>query len=415
MDQLNLEEKLVYGTLVSTYPLFFLGGLYLSGPAVCWLLLGLYTVRVYFKQAGSPGWLGWAWLAAALALLVTLFVGHANQESGLITTLKSAVGWAKGWALFAIALVAGYTLDIRRQVLSRSAYWIGVHTLVFCVLSVLAVPLGMDYLYTSPLKVLGGAGTQFFEVAFFGINPETGLPRWRFFTPWAPAAALLAATFLVMVWPLDNPRHKWVAVTGFFAMALLCQSRMGWVVLPTLLLLLASRKLMLSHHSWLAAGAFLGAFLFVGAQLFDFVLQIYADIRSARPDSTRVRSMLAELAIQRWQNEAFWFGHGTVENGPALVANMPIGSHHTWLGLLFVKGLAGALIFAAALTATLIALMRYYNNHTIWPALCMMLPIGFYTFTENLEILAYLLWPAFLFVGITLRDAKNTNNGERHA
>ena len=37
----------------------------------------------------------------------------------------------------------------------------------------------------------------------------------------------------------------------------------------------------------------------------------------------------------RIEIDAFWFGHGTVAPGPHLVEYMPIGSHHTWFGLLF--------------------------------------------------------------------------------
>ena len=39
-------------------------------------------------------------------------------------------------------------------------------------------------------------------------------------------------------------------------------------------------------------------------------------------------------------SDLIW-GHGTVERGPHIVEYMPIGSHHTWNGLLFVKGMVG--------------------------------------------------------------------------
>jgi hypothetical protein len=48
--------------------------------------------------------------------------------------------------------------------------------------------------------------------------------------------------------------------------------------------------------------------------------------------------LLGEIAQQRWRHEAFWFGHGMVERGPHLVEYMPIGSHHSWYGLLLSKG-----------------------------------------------------------------------------
>ena len=47
-------------------------------------------------------------------------------------------------------------------------------------------------LYVSPLQAVGGPGPEFFAVELYGIEPETGVARWRFFAPWAPAAGLLS-------------------------------------------------------------------------------------------------------------------------------------------------------------------------------------------------------------------------------
>ena len=65
----------------------------------------------------------------------------------------------------------------------------------------------------------------------------------------------------------------------------------------------------------------------------------FADrVNGMRAGSNRVRGALNDMAFDRWWTEAKVWGHGIVEKGPHHVEGMPIGSHHTWLGLLFVKG-----------------------------------------------------------------------------
>ena len=123
-----------------------------------------------------------------------------------------------------------------------------------------------------------------------------------------------------------------------------------------------------------------------------------------RADSSRVRAALGRIAIHRWESEAYWFGHGIVENGPHLVEYMPIGSHHSWYGLLFVKGLLGAIALAVPLAVTsLVLLARSLRSDTAQVGLSMVLTLVLYSFGENLEILAYLYWPALVIIGVALR------------
>jgi hypothetical protein len=103
--------------------------------------------------------------------------------------------------------------------------------------------------------------------------------------------------------------------------------------------------------------------------------------------------------------EAPNFGHGIVERGPHLVEYMPIGSHHTWNGLLFVKGLTGFVALAAAMVATTIELIvKSQSSRTARSALGVMIVLWLYSFGENLEILAYLFWPGMVVVGAAMRQ-----------
>ena len=130
--------------------------------------------------------------------------------------------------------------------------------------------------------------------------------------------------------------------------------------------------------------------------------------RAARADSTRVREALARIAVDRWSTDAPVWGHGIVERGPHLVEFMPIGSHHSWYGLLFVKGIVGALALAIPLIYSLVELV-WWSGRLVAArtGLAMVLLLLLYTFGENLEILAYLIWPALIVIGIAHRDIRS--------
>ncbi len=124
------------------------------------------------------------------------------------------------------------------------------------------------------------------------------------------------------------------------------------------------------------------------------------DFSSARADSSRVRAALGRIAIERWQNEAYWFGHAVVQRGPHLVEYMPIGSHHSWYGLLFIKGITGFFALAIPLTASFIYLLiKAHKNSESRIGLAMITILILYSFGENLEILSYLYWPALILIG----------------
>ena len=157
--------------------------------------------------------------------------------------------------------------------------------------------------------------------------------------------------------------------------------------------------------TWFMAAPVLLLIGLFGTELLALFDQLMSDFSSARADSSRVRAALGRIALDRWETEAFWFGHGVVENGPHLVEYMPIGSHHSWYGLLFVKGLTGAVALAVPLALTggiLFWRARLGGLHRT--ALAMVLVLARYSFGENLEILAYLYWPALIVIGKALAE-----------
>jgi hypothetical protein len=132
--------------------------------------------------------------------------------------------------------------------------------------------------------------------------------------------------------------------------------------------------------------------------------------KEARADSTRVREALKRIAADRWENDAFWWGHATVQPGPHLVEYMPIGTHHTWWGLLFVKGVVGFVGFLVPFVVHgLRVLADAVQNRRARLPLGLYLTLTMMTFGENIEIQVYLLWPVLVTLGIHLREMASEN------
>jgi hypothetical protein len=189
------------------------------------------------------------------------------------------------------------------------------------------------------------------------------------------------------------------------------KSRMAMLFLvffPPVLWLLAR----LARPGLHAAGALLSLTASVTAErVIGEINDGVAAFRSARADSTRVREALGRIAVDRWWDEAPVWGHGVVERGPHHVEFMPIGSHHTWFGLLFVKGAVGVIALALPLAWTFCEMVVLAQTDRLGRlGLSMTLMLVFYSAGENLEILAYLFWPGLLVLGSAFRAART--NGQ---
>ena len=85
---------------------------------------------------------------------------------------------------------------------------------------------------------------------------------------------------------------------------------------------------------------------------------------------------------------------------------MPIGSHHTWYGLLYVKGVVGVAALALPLLWTFIEMLVLSESSALGRVgLSVVFLLVFYSGGENLEILSYLFWPALLLLGAAHREA----------
>lgn len=410
----NPAEWLVYKTLTWTWVFYAVGALYVVGPVLAWGLAGLALLSMYLGPAirsdiratGPVPSVVWVWIAGMLVMLVALWLGHLEWGLGLKKTIKSSIGWAKGWALLALFPLVGAVLPIRREVIVRAQCVVGFWTLVLAPVMLLAPYVGLpSRIYTSPIQAVGGPGPEYFTVFLFTFDPATWTPRWQFYAPWSPFAALLGVVMLLFAFEEKDSRWRWSGIAAGVLMVLASKSRMGLVGLVFCTLGPRMMPLVLRSWAWLALSAFTTSTALIGSYLINGIYASIQSFKSARADSTRVRETLQRIAYERWQEEAVWFGHGTVQKGAHIVEYMPIGSHHTWYGLLFVKGMVGFLaflvpmIFQAGLAAVDAA--RSPRGRLPFGIVLTMLLLSL---GENIEIEVYLLWPALLLLGVHARE-----------
>jgi len=409
----NLEERLIWSAITGTWLFYAIGGLYILAPALGWTLVGWAVFKAYVESPQTPPCervrvpLGVkVWIAGMVMMEIALIAAHFDFNLGMASLIKSSVGWAKGWALLAVFPAVGAMLQIRPAVIYRASCRLAAQTLVLIPLFVIAPHVHLPgTLYVSPLKMVGGPGPEFFEVQLYGRDPDSHAPRWRFFTPWAPAAGFVANVYLIFA--LQERVRLWKAtgIAAAIAMCFLSQSRLALLSM----IVVASLTWVAARMSRSRSMRLVSLVLLLGSLAADRIIEIMGDAKAkfaaARAASSRVRAALGRIALQRWGAEAPIWGHGIVERGPHLVEFMPIGSHHSWYGLLFVKGIVGFLaLLAPIMWSTGEMLLKAQASRRARCGFAMMLILLLYSFGENLEILVYLYWPAMVIIGSASRQ-----------
>ncbi|QHU98719.1 O-antigen ligase domain-containing protein [Synechocystis sp. CACIAM 05] len=403
----NFPERLVWYSMVYIYGFYLLGATYIVG-SVLGLILGLYVgLKWWLQTEATPEaekitihWLVWVWLIGMAIMQVALVMGHLDFDLPTSTIIKSSIGWLKGWAALALYPLAG-CLPIRPQLIYRAVCVICLQTLLLSPLLIIAPLLHFpEILYVSPLKAVGGPGSTFFDVSFYEVDFD-GSIRQRLFTPWGPALGFVANIYFVLALKEKNKKWRWFGIIGSLYLAQICKSRLAIVSLiltPIFTFCLArlSRPFTLMV---LGIGSTITGIM--APWLFNLLDTIMRKFTEARSESSRVRTTLKQIAGYRWETEAPIWGHGIVESGPHVVEYMPIGSHHTWYGLLFVKGIVGFYALAIPMVLSLFLLLIKAQRYAVAEAgLAVLFILFLYTFGENLEILAHLYWPGLIIMGL---------------
>lgn len=412
MKPQNLEERVVWYSLIGTYGLYFLGAQYVLVPALAWFL-ALYLGKKLWTQTKDPldkqvtiPPTVWVWFISILIMELALILGHLAFNLGVVKIITSSVfELAKVNALLALCPFIG-CFNIRPQLIYRAVCIICLQSLILIPLCYLASILHLpDILYNSPLRIIGRGGDIFYNVSLYLIDSDTKGVRLLLFAPWAPALGLVANIYFFLALQESDIKWRWIGMIGSIAMAVVSVSRLAVLCLPIVLFLTWGLTNFVQPVPQIAAGVVSVLTGMFASPIIDLLETFKEEFTSARASSSRVRNFIQEIGLYRWRKEAPIWGHGTLEAGPKLVENMPIGSHHTWIGLLFTKGLVGCLALAVPLLWSFIDLfIKAQKSKTARVGLSMVLVLFVFSFGENIEGLTYLYWPGLLLMGIAFKE-----------
>ena len=215
MPVMRPPERVLYRTITLTWFFYALGALYVVGPVLAWSIGGFAALSLYLSplmrdslRAAPPPATVWVWIIFMLGMLIVLWIGHFDNSLGTGKTIKSSIGWAKGWALFAIFILIGACLRIRTELIVRAQCVLGLQTLILLPLFIMAPKLGLpEKLFVSPMRVVGGPGPEYFSVYLYTIDPSNGASRWQFYTPWSPFAGLVGV--IVTLSAMEEKNRFW--------------------------------------------------------------------------------------------------------------------------------------------------------------------------------------------------------------
>ncbi|MEM9152265.1 MAG: O-antigen ligase family protein, partial [Cyanobacteria bacterium P01_F01_bin.3] len=270
-----------------------------------------------------------------LIIGLALILGHLNFGHGVVVIAKSSLKWIP----FALFPLAGYLVQIQRQVILRAVSILCVQSLCLIPILSLAIVLKLPHeLYISPLSAIGG------EVSRYAVNlyaTDIQESRLVLFAPHCPALGLVGGILFCITLQDTRWKWRWLSIAGSLGMVLFSVSRAAILSIPILIVILISIRFISKpwFHLCLAVSSLIGGIVLPKILMWveDFQSRFY----SFRAGSSRTRAILEQLALNRWEDAPVW-GHGLIDaTGPLITGEKAIGTHHTWLGMLYTQGIVG--------------------------------------------------------------------------
>jgi hypothetical protein len=293
-------------------------------------------------------------------------------------------------------------LKIRPQLLYRAACIVCLQNLVFAVISCLFFTLNLPHIeYISPLSVLGGGSDELYSVAFYEVEYGTNLLRLKLFAPWCPELGMIANLYFFLVIQEQNNKWRTIGIIGAIAMIVGSFSRAAILCLPIVLALVWILKNLTQPmtHVTLAIVSFITSIY--TPQLLNFIQTSREQFDSFRASSSEVRGLLVNLALDRWHEAPLW-GHGVVT---PWLKTPGIGTHHTWVGLLFIRGVVGLSAFVIPLCWSFIDLLyKAQKSITARVGLSIILVLFLFSSVIDISYIVHLYWLSLIMLGIALKE-----------
>jgi len=411
MKPQNFEESLVWYVIIGTYAIYALGLIFPVYSSLAWVLGGYLVFKMFLQTKNTPPeekiripWVTWLWGISSLITLLATYAGITDFNLGFTALLRAILGWLTSTAIIPLYLLSG-CLNIRPKLIYRAVC-------ILCLQSLFAIPIAYaayaanlpGILYTSPIERLIQNGPIFHNVGFYTTDYGIDNVRLFLFTPWCPALGLVSNVFFFMALQEPNKKWRYIGIIGAIGMNIVSLSRAALVSLPLVLIIIWGLKNFTRPGVQITTGvvSFIGGIF--STPLTNAATEFVDSFHGSRADSSRVRAALQRVGIEAWKEAPIW-GHGTQKPGPPVLANLPIGSHHTWVGLLYTKGLVGFMAFFLPVLWSFIELLiRTRHSKIAETSLSILLILLVFSVGEQIDILGYICWPGLIVMGIAFKQ-----------
>jgi hypothetical protein len=365
-----------------------------------------------FPQVKFPV-MAWSWLAMALVMAFTAFIGLESVGFDLLKATAQVVAFLKGYFLICACLLLPCLWQLRAVHIRRAVVGLAILYLITITLFLCAFWAGYKVHYYDPVlslltpsdvlsvRVFIGMGLQ----PFFGVM----FPRTALFTADPPILGVCALFVLCIVQGEQDQRLRVPAMAGATLALLFSFSRTAWLCLPLIFLLyFCLRSETATRFSlWLSAlGALVcGLVSLAPNELLDNLLGV---VNQARASSSTDRSRVITKTLEAWQ-ESPWLGWGVIQGSVRWhTYDIALGSFSTYSAVLYLHGVLGLCFLIAAMAITLwqfIVLAVKGNVDAAWAAATL---VGLYICcaATPLTWMAPVLWFYFLWLGAVLQDAQ---------
>ncbi len=411
MKPQNFEESLVWYVIIGTYGIYAFGMVFPVYSLLAWVLGGYLVLKIFLQTENTPAnekiripWITWLWIVYSLVILVATYAGITDFKLGTNALLRGILGWLTSSTIIPLFLLSG-CLNIRPKLIYRAVCILCLQSLIVIPIAYAAYFLNLpSILYSSPIERLIQNGPIFYNVGFYALEYGSSDVRLFLFTPWCPALGLVSNLYFFMALRESNKRWRYIGIVGAIAMNIVSLSRVALISLPIVLIIIWSLKNFTRPTVQITAGivSFIAGIL--STQLSDAATEVVDTFYSSRASSSKVRAALQRVAIEGWKEAPIW-GHGTQKPGPPVLAKMPIGSHHTWVGLLYTKGLVGFFAFFVPVFCSFVNLLiKARDSKIAETSLSILLILLFFSFGEQIDVLGYICFPGLIIMGIAFKE-----------
>lgn len=400
----------------------------LSGAFFWWLLglnlfvyhvgaIALLVVFLFHQNTKLKGF----WLppsAGLLFLLISIYlfsIGIHFKESGMsrvVAAIYNLSFWGMG---FCLVVVLGNVFRFEQiSDIYRAYRRVGWVVFVMCFLILILWGSGrMDFHFKTPLypltRVLGETSliknSLVVHPLLFDWLASATRPRLNLFSPYPTAAGGIIMICLYWLWgsaktngQLRNPLTLSLIGVNCFAL-LLTMSRMSILAFVASVIILF---LLEKRNSWI----WILLFIFVAVLMLPLIEDFSNWVLGLRQGSTTGRMNLYKYTLNQLYGIDWFLGKGIKPREDVFF--IPIGSHSTYISLIFKTGIIGFLsfmLFQFVILWRWLKTKSYVINDstlfTLWRVLgCVMISMGMWMLTEDIDAPQMLAFLYFSSVGI---------------